>query len=263
MKKQHHRFMAILVAFTTLCASWLLGAPAAKAADNNQLAFEYFVGRGLTKEQSAGIVGNLIQESGDPINPGAWQPGGPGRGIAQWSEGDRWDALVGFANAQGRDPWALDVQLDFIWHEFSTTEGYAYGQVTAASTIEEATIAFSHSFERCGTCMDENRIAYAYNVYNLYANGAPAPTPPTDPGLAQGTTTDLLTLRTGAGTGNAALDVLPPGATVPVHCQSRGELVSGTYTSDWWAWVDYNGQSGYVSRAYLRIPFGQPNVPEC
>ncbi|WP_199729880.1 C40 family peptidase, partial [Tessaracoccus sp. OH4464_COT-324] len=36
-----------------------------------------------------------------------------------------------------------------------------------------------------------------------------------------------------------------------------------TYTSNWWAKVTYNGREGYVSRAYLRIPTGQPNVPEC
>ncbi len=82
-------------------------------------------------------------------------------------------------------------------------------------------------------------------------------------GLAIGITTDLLTLRSGAGTSNAALDYLPFGTNVEVQCQTQGELISGTYTSDWWARVDYNGQTGYVSRAYLRIPYGQPDVAEC
>src|SRR5215472_13538310 len=57
---------------------------------NAQTAYEYFVGQGLTSFQAAGIVGNLEQESN--IDPTIKQfGGGPGRGIAQWSAGGRWD----------------------------------------------------------------------------------------------------------------------------------------------------------------------------
>ena len=56
---------------------------------NDVTACNYFVGKGLTNFQSAGIVGNLDQESG--VNPSSVQAGGPGRGIAQWSVGGRWD----------------------------------------------------------------------------------------------------------------------------------------------------------------------------
>ena len=55
---------------------------------NDQAAFDYFLGKGLTNYQAAGIVGNLDQESG--VDPTAVQSGGPGRGIAQWSVGGRW-----------------------------------------------------------------------------------------------------------------------------------------------------------------------------
>ena len=52
--------------------------------NNEQTAFNYFVAKGLTKEQSAGIVGNLIQESS--VLPTAIEyDGDPNRGIAQWS----------------------------------------------------------------------------------------------------------------------------------------------------------------------------------
>src|SRR6185312_4315016 len=57
---------------------------------NDKTAFEFFVNKGLTKTQAAGIVGNLDQESG--MDPTIFQyDGGPGRGIAQWSAGGRWD----------------------------------------------------------------------------------------------------------------------------------------------------------------------------
>ncbi|RRD41264.1 SH3 domain-containing protein, partial [Tessaracoccus sp. OH4464_COT-324] len=83
----------------------------------------------------------------------------------------------------------------------------------------------------------------------------PKPTPP-KPNLAQGTTTDYLSLRSGTNTWSNRLAELPPGTTVGVQCQARGELIRGTYTSNWWAKVTYNGREGYVSRAYLRIPTG-------
>src|SRR5205823_3502134 len=57
---------------------------------NGRTAFEFFVGKGLSDVQAAAIVGNLQQESS--INPSSVQPGGPGRGIAQWSTGARWNA---------------------------------------------------------------------------------------------------------------------------------------------------------------------------
>ena len=62
----------------------------AALSSDDQAAYEFFVGKGLTDFQAAGIVGNLDQESG--VDPTAVQyGGGPGRGIAQWSVGGRWD----------------------------------------------------------------------------------------------------------------------------------------------------------------------------
>src|SRR5215510_6834875 len=61
---------------------------------NDKTAYDYFVGKGLTNFQSAAVVGNLDQESG--VNPTISQAGGgPGRGIAQWSTGGRWDTIRG------------------------------------------------------------------------------------------------------------------------------------------------------------------------
>src|SRR5512141_1655625 len=82
---------------------------------NEHAAFDYFVARGLTKRQSAGIVGNLMQESN--VVPTAVQyGGGPGRGIAQWSVGGRWDHsyrdnVAWYASRHGWSRWALHTQL--------------------------------------------------------------------------------------------------------------------------------------------------------
>lgn len=82
------------------------GAAAATANNAEQTAFDYFVHKGLTKVQAAGIVGNLMQESN--VRPKAVQSGAAGRGIAQWGVGQRWDKsakdnVVWFANLHKED----------------------------------------------------------------------------------------------------------------------------------------------------------------
>src|ERR1044071_2750325 len=102
---------------------------------NDETAFEFFVGKGLTAVQAAGVVGNLDQES--QMNPNASQPGGPGRGIAQWSVGGRWDTsandnVVAFARARGASPTSLVLQLEFVWYELETFPGYGLAELRAA-----------------------------------------------------------------------------------------------------------------------------------
>src|SRR4051812_50224709 len=80
------RALVVALLFVLACSG--SGAPGDAPADwvlftNDKAAFDYFVGKGLTNFQAAGIVGNLDQESG--MSPSARQSGGPGRGIAQWS----------------------------------------------------------------------------------------------------------------------------------------------------------------------------------
>ncbi|MDF8265613.1 phage tail tip lysozyme [Luteipulveratus flavus] len=142
---------------------------------NNQLtAFTFFVGIGYTKRQSAGMVGNLMQESGTGVNPNATQAGGAGRGIAQWSTGGRWDTsandnVVWYANKLGMSPWSLTLQLKFVQYELNTFSGYGKSPLIASTTIDGATVVFQDYFERCGTCYTANRKAYAHQVYDTYA----------------------------------------------------------------------------------------------
>lgn len=69
-------------------------------------------------------------------------------------------------------------------------------------------------------------------------------------------TTAVVTLRAGTNTSTAALTSIPGGAGLNVACQAKGQAVTGTYASDWWAKVSYGGHTGYVSRAYVRVPAG-------
>lgn len=127
--------------------------PLRPGSSNAQTAYNYFIDRGLTSAQSAGIVGNLYVESGG-VDPTIKQGGGgPGRGIAQWSVGGRWDTtpndnVVQFAGA--RDPLGLDVQLDFIWYELTQVPGEMKTMplLQAATTPAQAAEVFMRGYER-------------------------------------------------------------------------------------------------------------------
>ena len=144
---------------------------------NDQPAFAYFVGKGLTPFQAAGIVGNLDQESG--VDPTAVQGGGPGRGIAQWSVGGRWDTdtndnATAYASMEGQPLLSLQLQLDFIWYELTTFSEYGLTDLQQTTNVTDATIAFETDFEGCGTCDQATRIAYAQNVLNVFGPGGDA-----------------------------------------------------------------------------------------
>jgi hypothetical protein len=152
------------------------GVSEAALSSNEQAAFNFFVAKGLTSIQSAGIIGNLMQESG--VNPAAVQfGGGPGRGIAQWSVGGRWDTsrndnVTSFASARGLSRGALNTQLDFIWFELTTFPGYGLSSLRAATTVTQAVIAFQDKFEICGTCASSQRISFAQEALSAFGGSA-------------------------------------------------------------------------------------------
>src|SRR5208282_4381109 len=101
---------------------------AVSTSANEKTAYDFFVGNGLKSFQAAAIVGNLEQES--DVDPTIAQyGGGPGRGIAQWSAGGRWDTetddnVVWYAGKMGESEWSLNLQLEFAWYELTTFSSY-------------------------------------------------------------------------------------------------------------------------------------------
>jgi hypothetical protein len=172
---------AVVLAASTLaagCAGSVSGDDGmseAALSSAEHTAFNFFVTKGLTKVQAAGVIGNLMQESG--VNPVAVEyGGGPGRGIAQWSVGGRWDYdrndnVTWYASARGESRGALGTQLNFTWYELETFSGYGLGELRASSTVSAATIAFQDRFEGCGTCDQSRRIQYAEQALQAYGSG--------------------------------------------------------------------------------------------
>lgn len=137
------------------------------SADKKQKAKEYnnfFMGRGFTKEQAAGIVGNLYAESG--LNHSIKQiGGGPGFGLAQW-EGPRQADFKRVMGKDIQDSTEAD-QLNFIIWELENTERGAKKALLRAKTPEEAAKIFAHKYERMKTYNKEREI-YARNFLEEY-----------------------------------------------------------------------------------------------
>ncbi len=153
-----------------------LPPPQSEAAlsNNGRTAFNFFIRKGLTPVQAAGVVGNLMQESS--VLPTAVEfGGGPGRGIAQWSVGGRFNTgrnnLTSFASARGVSKWLLTTQLDFIWHELDTVGGFGLPELRAATTIAAAVTVFQNKYEICGTCSQTKRLQYAREALASFGGG--------------------------------------------------------------------------------------------
>lgn len=137
-----------------------------QGSDNMQQAFNYFVTKGFTPAQSAGIVGNLIQESG--VNPLRDEMNdGPGRGIAQWTVNERWAVLLKYAASRG-DPRSLALQLDFIMAELTGTYPSTLADLKATTDIKGAVDVFLKEYERAGTANGTSRLAHAEEVLSNY-----------------------------------------------------------------------------------------------
>jgi len=173
----------LIVASTLACSAhneWGVGTgdtgeTESALTSNQKTAYNYFISKGFKPYQAAAIVGNLMQESS--VKPTSYQyGGGPGRGIAQWSAGGRWDKtpndnMLWFASSRGLDPWTLGAQLDFIYYELTTFGAYGLGALENASGVVAATIAFQDKFEICGSCSQSQRIAYAQQILYDYGSG--------------------------------------------------------------------------------------------
>ncbi len=173
---------AALLVFMVACSApggEAVNATREAASANQKTAYDFFVLKGLTNFQASGIVGNLIQESG--VDPAISQSGGgPGRGIAQWSAGDRWDTakgdnVVAFATMQNESPTSLNLQLEFIWYELQTFSDYGFAKLKAASNVSDASIAFEDDYEGCvqavfAGCDQDQRITYSKQVLATYGN---------------------------------------------------------------------------------------------
>ena len=109
---------------------------------SNNYIIDYFVSKGLTRNQAKGIYGNLMQESGGNIGAIS-SDGNNSYGLAQWT-GPRKEKLF---SIYGPNPTARQ-QLDFLWWELNNTHKDALASLRRTSTVSDATRVFMNQFER-------------------------------------------------------------------------------------------------------------------
>lgn len=125
----------------------------------NQIV-NFFMNKGLTKNQAKGIYGNIMQESGGKHNIVS-RDGHNSYGLAQWT-GARKTRLF---SKYGTNP-TVNQQLEYLWDELNNTEKSALNALRNTTTVEDATKVFMQKFERPANWAAnfKNRLKYANSV---------------------------------------------------------------------------------------------------
>ncbi len=114
--------------------------------DSVHHSMRFFVGKGWSIAQAAGIVANLKVESG--LNPAAIGDGGLAVGIAQWHPDRQSGFSQGFPGRDIKDA-TLDEQLEFVHFELTRGgEGAAGNRLRNATTPSDAGSIVSMFYER-------------------------------------------------------------------------------------------------------------------
>lgn len=119
--------------------------------ENENIVWDYLIAQGFSRVQTAGIMGNIRQESN-------FKTGGDG--IAQWT-GSRRAALYSKPN-----PTNIYTQLDFLMEELNGKYAGVRDAIKADNSADPANVVriFQNRFEKCGICAEDKRITYARNI---------------------------------------------------------------------------------------------------
>ena len=134
-------------------------ADASKGAGSSESAgkaMEFFQKKGWSKEQAAGLVGNLQMESGKGLSTKAVGDGGKAYGIAQWHP----DRQQKFAEVMGKDirSSTLEEQLEFVNWELHNTEKKAGDALRGTTNAKDAAVAVDKKYERSAGYHLGNRV---------------------------------------------------------------------------------------------------------
>jgi hypothetical protein len=149
--------------------------------NNAEKAYNFFLskeGGSFTSAQSAGIIGNLMAESGKNLNPtivSGFKDEGS-FGIAQWNPskaaGFRLQELKRFCKDSNLNFRTLYAQLKFIVYELGKYPYLGLGKLRKAQTPEEASRIFERYYERPAPGSTQKRIAFALEIDKKLGIGA-------------------------------------------------------------------------------------------
>ena len=159
--------------------------------------WNFFKQKGLTEQGIAGLMGNLYAESG--LNPKNLQQtyekklgmtdasytqavdnntyknfvkDSAGYGLAQWTYYSRKQNLLDFAKANNKSIGDLQMQVDFLWKELTTSFPQVVSVLKTSKDIRECSNIVLLKFEipaNTGESMQQKRAEYSQKYYNDFA----------------------------------------------------------------------------------------------
>jgi hypothetical protein len=223
--------------------------PKGPPGEREKQAFDFFVSQGHSPAAAAGIVGNLVQESG--LNPGAINrgdgaDGSHSIGIGQWNAG-RAKALQQFAAERGTSVGDLNTQLAFVQHELSGPESRVGQQLRGVNDPQAAAGIFA-GYERPRGWREggdpsqihgwQNRSGTAARLMAAYGGNVPANVAP----------------RGDVQVASLGPVGVPPQAAMPTQNPNGGDPTSGFNTP---MGQNVYGQ-GFNAPLDTRVPLGGP-----
>lgn len=150
-------------------------------ADNGKTIWDSLVKLGYTEIATAGIMGNLMAESG--LNPKRVQgdsyieadnitvDGVTGYGLAQWTFSARQQNLADFAASKGRPSGDLMVQIDFL--DIEIGQYSIKDKLNQQTSPSAAALYFHDNFENSADTDEQKqrRAAYAEEIYAKKGEG--------------------------------------------------------------------------------------------
>jgi hypothetical protein len=122
-------------------------------------ALKFFQDKGWTKEQAAGIVGNLMAESSPNLITNSLGDGGKAYGLAQWHA----DRQTNFSEIYKKpiQQAGFEEQLEFVNWELNNTESKAGKALQTAKDASTAAYVIDAMYERSKGTHRQKRIDYA------------------------------------------------------------------------------------------------------
>lgn len=226
---------------------------------NAWAVWQFLKSKGYSEQASAGILGNMDQESGimPDIDEGG---GGPGYGLVQWTSpiaGESGRAyvqrLLGQAGISG-DYRNITTQLKLLdWHmhngQYIPSAAYPYSvsEFKALTDIGTATMAFEANFERPAVTHPE-RIPMAQYWYNLLKDLKPSKPTWMNPVRSTYTITqewDQIGWGTNVIHGGIDIASVPAGTSPPVYVARSGTVETVTYDGTGGNYVVVKHDDGY------------------
>lgn len=136
---------------------------------NATYVWQYLKGCGYSDVMCAGILGNLMAETGGQTLNIKWNSRSSGYyGIAQWGPG--YKSIWGGTLHQQCEFLIKTIAYEINTYGYAYQKGFNYSSFCNLDSPEQAALAFAKAYERCGSGSYKQRMKNARIAYNYYAN---------------------------------------------------------------------------------------------